>query len=60
MEVAAYEVEKTNSMKLRFLIMGCVISALCAGLLIARGFATDLAALTVVGLVLLGLGLVWR
>jgi uncharacterized membrane protein YphA (DoxX/SURF4 family) len=47
-------------MKLRFLIMGCVISALGAGLLLARGFATDLAALIVVGIVLLGLGLVWR
>jgi hypothetical protein len=35
---------------------GRVISALGAGLLIARGFSIDLAALIVVGLVLLGLG----
>jgi len=40
--------------------MGCVISALGAGLLIARGFSIGLAALIVVGLVLFGLGLVWR
>jgi hypothetical protein len=60
MEVTLYEVGNTNTMKLRFLIMGCAISALGGILLVARGFSTPLAGLVLVGIVLLVVGLLWR
>jgi hypothetical protein len=53
-------VEKANSMKLRFLLMGCIISAIDAILLIARGFSSGFFGLLLVGIVLLVLGLLWK
>lgn len=60
MEVTAYEVENTKSMKLRFLLMGCIISAIGAVLLTTRGFSTDFVGLLAVGLVLLVIGILWK
>jgi hypothetical protein len=47
-------------MKLRLLLMGCIISAIGSILLAARGFAVDFAGLLGVGIVLLFLGLLWK
>jgi len=47
-------------MKLRLLLMGCIISAIGAILLATRGFATDFVGLLAVGLVLLVLGILWK
>ena len=47
-------------MKLRFLLMGCILSALGAVLLATRGYSADLAGVLAVGLVLLVVGLLWR
>jgi UPF0716 family protein affecting phage T7 exclusion len=46
-------------MKLRLLLMGCIISAIGAILLVARGFATGFIGLSLVGTVLV-LGLLWK
>ena len=47
-------------MKLRFLLMGCIISALGVILLAARGFSEDYVGLLAVGIVLLVVGLLWK
>ena len=47
-------------MKLRFFLMGCIISALGAILLAARGFSEDYVGLLAVGIVLLVVGLLWK
>jgi hypothetical protein len=47
-------------MKLRFLLMGCIISALGVVLLAARGFTQDYVGLLALGMVLLVVGLLWR
>ena len=47
-------------MKLRFLIMGCIISALSAIFLAARGYSEALVGLLAVGIVLLVLGILWK
>jgi len=53
-------VENTNGMKLRLLLMGCIISAIGAILLATRGFATDFIGFLAVGIVLLVLGTLWK
>jgi hypothetical protein len=47
-------------MKLRLLLMGCIISAIGSILLATRGLAADFAGLLGVGIVLLVLGLLWK
>jgi hypothetical protein len=47
-------------MKLRFLLMGCIISAIGAVLLATRSFSEDLVGVLAVGPVLLVVGLLWR
>jgi glucose uptake protein GlcU len=47
-------------MKLRLLLMGCIISALGGVLLIARGFSLNYVGLLIVGIVLLVVGLPWK
>jgi hypothetical protein len=53
-------VKNKNSMKLRFLLMGCIISALGAILIVARGFSTALVGVLAVGIVLFVVGLLWK
>ena len=48
-----------KAMKLRLILMGCIISFMGAILLAVRGFATDFVGLLSVTLVLLVLGLLW-
>lgn len=52
--------EHMQAMKLRLILMGCIISIIGAFLLIARGFSTELLGVLVVGLVLLVVGLLWK
>jgi hypothetical protein len=47
-------------MKLRFLLMGCIISAIGAILIATRGFSADFVGLLAVGVVLLVVGLLWK
>jgi hypothetical protein len=47
-------------MKLRLLIMGLLVSALGAILLITRGYSDALAGLLAVGIVLFVVGLIWK
>jgi hypothetical protein len=47
-------------MKIRLLLMGTLISALSATLLVARGFSDALAGLLAIGLVELVVGLIWK
>ncbi len=49
-----------KAMKLRLLPMGCIITAIGAGLFAARGFSTSYVGLALVGVVLLALGLIWK
>jgi glucose uptake protein GlcU len=49
-----------NSMKLRFLLMGCIISAIGSILLVTRGFSSDLVGVLVVGIILFVVGVVWK
>jgi amino acid permease len=53
-------VENTKAMKLRLLLMVCILSALGAGLLVARGFSEAIVGLLAVGIVLLMIGLLWK
>jgi hypothetical protein len=47
-------------MKLRFLIMGCIISALGAIFVATRGYSEGPVGLLAVGIVLLVLGILWK
>jgi len=47
-------------MKLRLILMGCIISFLGAILLAARGVSTELVGVLVVGIVLFVVGLLWK
>lgn len=47
-------------MKRRLILMGCILSALGAILLVARGYSPALLGILVVGLILLVVGLLWR
>ena len=49
-----------NSMKLRFLAMGCIITILGVAFLILRGESLPLIGIIVVGIVLLIIGIVWN
>ena len=47
-------------MKVRLILMGCIISVLGIILLVARGYSIELLGVLLVGLILVGIGLVWR
>jgi membrane-bound ClpP family serine protease len=47
-------------MKLRLIVMGCIISVLGCALLIVRGYSPELVGLLVVGIVVLVVGLLWK
>ncbi len=49
-----------DSMKLRLIIMGCILIGLGTVLLILRGFSAPLAGLPVVGVVLAVIGFLWK
>jgi glucose uptake protein GlcU len=50
----------TQAMKLRLIVMGCIISVLGGILLIRRGYSPALVGLLVVGIALLVVGLLWK
>ena len=50
----------TQAMKLRLMLMGCIISVLGSALLIIRGYSPELVGVLVVGIVLLVAGLLWK
>lgn len=52
--------EKTDNMKLRLILMGCILMALGAILLVRNGFSAPLAAIPIVGIVLLAVGIVLK
>jgi hypothetical protein len=47
-------------MKLRFLLMGCILSALSVIFLAVRGYSEAFVGLLVVGVALLVLGILWK
>ena len=47
-------------MKLRLILMGCILSVLAGILLIRRGYSLALAGLLAVGIALLVVGLIWK
>lgn len=47
-------------MKLRLIVMGCIISVLGGALLVTRGYSPAPVGLLVVGMVLLVVGLLWK
>jgi len=49
-----------NNMKLRLILIGCIISALGVILLIKNGYSEVLIGLLVVGVILLVSGLLWK
>jgi hypothetical protein len=53
-------VKNTKAMKLRLLLMGCIITVFGVILLAVRGFETSFLGLSLVGIVLLVLGLLWK
>jgi hypothetical protein len=59
MEVGGRETV-TNSMKLRLLFMGCIITFIGALLVIARGAAISFEGFALLGVLLIVAGLLWR
>jgi membrane-bound ClpP family serine protease len=49
-----------DSMKLRLILMGCILTVIGAILLVRNGFSTPLVGILVVGIVLAVVGLVWN
>lgn len=49
-----------NSMKLRLILMGCILTIIGAMLLILKSFSTPLAGILIVGLVLAAVGFLWK
>jgi C4-dicarboxylate transporter len=47
-------------MKLRLILMGCIISVLGGALLIVRGYSPAFVGLLVVGIVFLVVGILWK
>lgn len=53
-------VKSMNSMKLRLILMGCILTILGAVLLILRGFSDPLLGILIVGIVLAFIGILWK
>jgi uncharacterized membrane protein YqjE len=49
-----------DSMKLRLILMGCILAAIGIILLILRSYSAPFLGMTVVGLVLATVGVVWK
>ena len=49
-----------QTMKLRLILMGCIISVLGGILLIIRGYAPEHLGVLVVGVILLVMGVLWK
>ncbi len=49
-----------DNMKLRLILMGCILTILGTILIVARGFSTPLVGILVVGIVLAAIGIVWK
>jgi uncharacterized membrane protein len=47
-------------MKLRLILMGCIISVIGGALLIIRGYSPELVGVLIVGIALLVVGLLWK
>jgi hypothetical protein len=47
-------------MKLRLIVMGCILTVLGVILLIARGYSAPLIVLPVIGIVLAAVGVLWK
>ena len=50
----------TNSMKLRLILMGCILTAIGVILLIVRGYSVPFVGIIVIGIVLGAVGVVWK
>jgi UPF0716 family protein affecting phage T7 exclusion len=49
-----------DSMKLRLILMSCILTVIGAILLVRNGFSTPLVGLLIVGIVIAGVGIVWN
>ncbi len=49
-----------QTMKIRLIAMGCILSALSGVLIVVRGFEAPFLGLLAVGMVLLVVGLLWK
>ena len=49
-----------NGLKLRFLLMGCIIAIIGIALLVKRGYSIDFVGLLGAGMVLFVIGLLWN
>jgi hypothetical protein len=49
-----------QTMKIRLIAMGCILSALSGVLIVVRGFQAPFLGLLAVGIVLLVVGLLWK
>jgi uncharacterized membrane protein len=49
-----------QTMKIRLMVMGCILSALSGILIVVRGFETAFFGLLIVGVVLIVIGLLWK
>jgi hypothetical protein len=53
-------VENMDSMKLRLILMGCILAAIGIILLIVRSYSVPIVGMIVVGLVLAAVSVVWK
>ena len=49
-----------DNMKLRLILMGCILTALGVILIIVKGFSTPLVGLLALGILLALIGIVWK
>jgi len=49
-----------DSMKLRLILMGCILTILGMVLLILRGFSAPLVGLLIIGIILALIGILWK
>ncbi len=49
-----------QTMKIRLIVMGCILSALSGVLIVVKGFETAFLGLLAIGIVLLVVGLLWK
>jgi Na+-transporting methylmalonyl-CoA/oxaloacetate decarboxylase beta subunit len=47
-------------MKLRLILMGCILTVIGVILLIARGFSAPLVGILVIGILLAAVGVIWK
>lgn len=49
-----------DSMKLRLILMGCILTLIGVILLVVRGFSAPLVGILVIGIILAIVGVVWK